>query len=148
MSMTVLRNRRASGFRRWNELRPMIEPKPPPSRIALTCSKTASSVSAAPPEKITIRRPSKAAWTTAHAFGERPEGYPLVLVDLLRRGLFDVRRGQLHLDDVGAELGGDVGGVRRDVDRRLAFLGEPRAARVRPHHHGEPVRLRLLEIGR
>ena len=82
-----------------------------------------------------------------HALGERSEGDTLLLVDLLRRGLLEVRRGQLHLDDVGAELGGDVRGVRRDVDRGLALLGEPRAARVRPDDHGEPALLRLLGEG-
>src|SRR5574341_567168 len=55
MSMIVFKNLSASGFFRWNEFRPMIEPNPPPSRMARTCSKTASSVSAAPPEKITRR---------------------------------------------------------------------------------------------
>src|SRR6266700_3243820 len=107
MSVIVLRNRTASGFLRWKELRPMIEPKPPPAVEGGLDDVT-------------------------HALGERSEGDTLLLVDLLRRGLLEVRRGQLHLDDVGAELGGDVRGVRRDVDRGLALLGEPRAARVRP----------------
>jgi hypothetical protein len=38
MSMLAFRNASASGFFRWNELWPMIEPKPPPSRMARTCS--------------------------------------------------------------------------------------------------------------
>ena len=43
----------------------MIEPKPPPSRIARTSLKKASSLSLfAPPEKITIRLPLKELCTT------------------------------------------------------------------------------------
>jgi hypothetical protein len=36
----VSRNFSASGSDRWKELRPMIEPKPPPSRIARTSVNT------------------------------------------------------------------------------------------------------------
>jgi hypothetical protein len=42
----------------------MIEPKPPPSRMARTSSKTCSSLVAGPPEKMTTRRPLKVDCTT------------------------------------------------------------------------------------
>ena len=42
-----------------------------------------------------------------------------------------VRR-RLDLDDVRAELRGDLRRVGDDVDRRLAFLGDAGAARVGP----------------
>src|SRR3546814_3584448 len=45
-------------------LRPMIEPLPPPSRIARASRYSDSASLAAPPEKSTRRRPEKAAWTT------------------------------------------------------------------------------------
>ena len=62
VTMIVSTNVSASDRFRWKELRPMIEPKPPPSRIERTCSKTVSSFgSVAPPEKMTIRRPPNGA---------------------------------------------------------------------------------------
>src|SRR5262249_4675338 len=79
----------------------------------------------------------------ADALGERADRDALLLVDLLRRLLLDVRRRRLHLDDVRAQLAGDLGRVGDDVDRRLTLLRERRAARVRPHHDGEAFRLRL-----
>jgi hypothetical protein len=42
----------------------MIEPKPPPAAIPRTSSSTPSVPFAAPPEKITMRRPAKALCTT------------------------------------------------------------------------------------
>ena len=54
----VFKNFTASDFGRWNELRPMIDPNPPPSRIARTSSKIVFSSLFAPPEKMTMRRPS------------------------------------------------------------------------------------------
>src|SRR5207253_1757120 len=74
----------------------------------------------------------------------RRDGDALLIVDLLGRRLLDVRRRQLHLDDVRAQLAGDLRRVGDDVDRGLALLGEPGAARVRPHHHREPLLLGLL----
>src|SRR5438309_7110946 len=79
----------------------------------------------------------------AHALGQRADRHLRRLVDLLGRRLLQLRRGQLHLDDVGAELRGDVRSVRGDVEGRLAVLAEPGAARVRPDDDGEPVGLRL-----
>ena len=54
----------ASGLLRWNEFRPMMEPNPPPWWMARISDSSASSVVAGPPEKITMRRPSKADCTT------------------------------------------------------------------------------------
>lgn len=63
--MILVSRSMAAARGRWNELRPMMVPNPPPSRMARISSRTALSSSlAAPPEKITIRRPSKALWTT------------------------------------------------------------------------------------
>src|SRR4029453_9506735 len=64
MSMTPRRNSSPSVFLRWNELRPMIEPKPPPSRMARISSMMAAVSLASPPEKMTMRRPANALWTT------------------------------------------------------------------------------------
>src|SRR5262249_1927786 len=66
------------------------------------------------------------------ALGERADRHLRRFVDLFRRRLLEVRRRQLDLDDVRAELRGDVGGVRRHVDGRFTVLGEAGAARVRP----------------
>ena len=54
---TVSSKASASGFARWNELRPMIEPLAPPSRIWRISSSTPSVPFAAPPENTTMRRP-------------------------------------------------------------------------------------------
>src|SRR6185437_13628342 len=65
MSITAPSIRSASSFGRWNELRPMIEPNPPPAWIARISSRSlSSSKMAAPPEKMTTRRPAKAQSTT------------------------------------------------------------------------------------
>ena len=49
---------------RWNELRPMIEPVAPPSRIWRISSSRPSVLFAAPPENTTRRRPLNADCTT------------------------------------------------------------------------------------
>ena len=51
----------------------MMEPKPPPSRMARYSSKSASSFSlVAPPEKMTMRRPGEGRLHhVAHAVGQR-----------------------------------------------------------------------------
>src|SRR5215470_4502684 len=82
-----------------------------------------------------------------HALGERADRHLRRFVDLLRRRLLEVRRRQLHLDDVRAELRGDVRGVRRHVNGRLALLREARAARVRPDDDRQPVGLGFLRLG-
>ena len=67
----------------------------------------------------------RADWTTCRTRSASVAiGIFCLLVHLSRRVLLDVRGGELHLDDVGAELGGDLRGVGRDVDRRLALLRE------------------------
>ena len=71
---------------RWKELRPMIEPKPPPSRMARISSMIAAVSFASPPEKMTMRRPAKALCTTCRTRSASvPIGNLLLLVDLLAR---------------------------------------------------------------
>src|SRR5262245_12663879 len=79
-----------------------------------------------------------------HALGQRADGNLLLLVDLLGSVLLDVRRGQLHLDDVGAELRGDLRRVGDHVDGGLALLRDAGTARIRPHHDRQALALRLL----
>jgi hypothetical protein len=62
--MTLCSSWTASWCGRWNELRPMMVPKPPPSAVCRFSSSTAAVSLAAPPEKMTIRWPSKADCTT------------------------------------------------------------------------------------
>lgn len=72
--MIVVRSLTACSFGRWKELRPMMEPKPPRSRMARTSSNTSSSLSSVgPPEKNTMRLPLKVPWTTCRtrSAGER-----------------------------------------------------------------------------
>ena len=68
----------------------------------------------------------------------------VVLVDLARLRLLDPRRGELDLDDMRAELGGDVRGVGHHVHRGLPVLAQPRAPGIRPDHDREPRPLGLL----
>src|SRR6185312_16052444 len=74
----------------------------------------------------------------------------LRLVRFLRLWLLQVRAWQLDLNDIGAELRRDLRCVGHHVERGLALLADSRAARVRPYHHGETMRLRffsdLLEL--
>src|SRR5271157_5373695 len=130
MPITVERNFKASSFLRWNELRPMIEPKPPPSRMARASSKTCSSLVAAPPEKITIRCP-------LNALCKRGNRDLLLLIHLLGVGKLDLSGRKLHFDDIRAELSGDLGGIGNHVDCRLSLPGEIAAARIGPDHDGE-----------
>src|SRR3954468_12081732 len=82
----------------------------------------------------------------AHAIRHRLDGDVVLLEDLLVLGLVDELAGRLHLDDVRAQLASNVGGVTRDVDRRLALLiGNSLAARIAPHPRREAVVLRLLD---
>src|SRR5437870_170448 len=80
----------------------------------------------------------------AHALGQGGDRDALLLVPLLGRRLLDVRRRRLHLDDVGAELAGDLGRVGDHVDRGLALLRDARPARVGPDDHGEALALGLV----
>src|SRR5205814_4630447 len=80
----------------------------------------------------------------AHTLGQRPDRHLRGLVDVLRRGLLEVGRGQLDLDDVRTKLGGDVRGIGGDVRRRLAILAEAGAARIGPDDDGKAARLGFL----
>src|SRR5438445_8660866 len=63
----------------------------------------------------------------------------LGLVHLLRRRLLQVIGRQLHLDDVGAQLGRDLRCIGDDVERRLAFLADLAAAGIGPDHERQAV---------
>ena len=144
MPITVPRNFKASSFLRWNELRPMIDPNPPPSRMARASSNTCSSLAAAPPEKITIRCPLKALCTTWWTRSERvPIGICCLSYTFLASGKLDLSAGKLHFYDIRAELGRDLRGIGDDVDRCLSVLGEAAAARIGPDHDGKARGLRL-----
>ena len=67
MSITSCRSEIASVLGRWNELRPMIEPNAPPSARPRISSSISAFPYAAPPEKITMRRPLNALCTTWRA---------------------------------------------------------------------------------
>src|SRR6185437_544579 len=62
------------------------------------------------------------------------------------RVLLDMRRRQLHLDDVRAELRRDLDGIADNVDSRFAFLAQARSTRIGPDDDREPVALRLLGV--
>src|SRR5213593_2034200 len=72
-------------------------------------------------------------------FGQRLDRDLLGLVDLLRRRLLQVISRQLHLDDVGAQLGGDLRRIGDDVERRLAFLAHLAAARIGPDYERQAM---------
>src|SRR5581483_11940929 len=67
-----------------------------------------------------------------------------LLEHLAGRVLLDMRRRQLHLDDVRAELRCDLDGIADNVDSRFAFLAQARSARIRPDDDRKPVALCLL----
>src|SRR5439155_27183228 len=79
-----------------------------------------------------------------HPIGQRRHGDRVFLVSFPRLLLFDVLGWKLHLEDVGAELGGDVGGVGDDVDAGLARLAYAGPARIAPDHYGEAESLGFL----
>src|SRR5207249_7461895 len=66
--------------------------------------------------------------------GQRLDRNLLHLVHLLRRRLLQMIGRQLHLDDVGPQLGRDLRRIGDDVESRLAF-----PARLRPHAPRLPV---------
>ena len=57
-----------------------------------------------------------------------------------------MRRRQLYLDDVRAELRRDLDGIADNVDSRFAFLAPTRSARIGPDDDREPVALCLLGV--
>ena len=59
----------------------------------------------------------------------------MLLVNLLRLGLLNVRRGQLHLDDVRTQLRCQLRSVCAHIQPGLALFGKLAAARVGPHHN-------------
>src|SRR5438552_1836210 len=63
----------------------------------------------------------------------------LRLVHLLRRRLLQVIGRQLHLDDVGAQLGGDLPCIGDDVERRLPFLADLASTGIGPDHKRQAV---------
>src|ERR1700751_265299 len=107
----------------WKVLRPIIEPLPPPSRTARTSAKTPSRSFASPPEKTTMRRPLKADCTTC----------------LMRAAEVEMCSRRLDLDDMRAELRGDLSGIGAHVDRGLALARQVATARVGPDHDGQPI---------
>ena len=74
-----------------------------------------------------------------HPFGQRFDLDVLRVVHFLRRGLLDMLGRQLHLDDVGAKLGGDLSGIGHHVNRRFPVLADLFAARIGPDDHGQPM---------
>src|SRR5881296_4326033 len=76
--------------------------------------------------------------------GQRLDRNLLHLVHLLRRRLLQVIGRQLHLDDVGPQLGRDLRRIGDDVESRLAFLADLAAAGVGPDHERQAVPFRLF----
>src|SRR5436853_416928 len=117
----------------------MIDPNPPPSRMARTSSNTWSSFTAAPPEKMTMRRPLNAACTTwrtrsasvAHRAGDGLVGILLFEEDVVIVELEDERHTARELAGarlqeaerrrvrVAAGLDGELEVVARIVRRRV-----------------------------
>src|SRR5207249_9817717 len=76
---------------------------------------------------------------------QRLPGNVVLLEHLLGLGLIDEVARRLHLHHVRPELARDLGGVTRDVHRRLALLvGDAFPAGIRPGHYRKAVPLRLL----
>src|SRR6266852_5546884 len=71
--------------------------------------------------------------------GQRLDRDLLGIVNLLRRRLFQMIGRQLHLDDVGAQLGSDLRRVGDDVERRLAFLADLAAAGIGPDYERQAM---------
>src|SRR5256712_6766574 len=71
--------------------------------------------------------------------GQRLDRNLLHLVHFLRRRLLQVIGRQLHLDDVGAQLGRDLRRIGDDVERRLAFLADLAAAGIGPDNERQAM---------
>ena len=124
----------------------MIEPKPPPSAMPRISPSTPSRVlGLAAREDDDAPAVEGALHDVAHALGQRGDRDALLLVDLLRGFLLDVVGRRLHLDEVRAELRGDLRrvGARRRSRSRPPSRCRSRAGRTRPRPP-RPTRLRLL----
>ncbi len=116
----------------------MMLPKAPPAAISVTSfSRSSRALGLAAGEDHDAPAVEGALHHVLDALPERGGGDGVLLVDLLRLGLLQEVLGRLHLDDVGAELGGDLGGVGHHVQGGLALLAEAGAARVGPDHRGQ-----------
>lgn len=105
--------RKASAFSRWKTLRPMIEPNPPPSRIARNSSRRASSSSFLGPTG-EDHHPASIEGTlhhVAHPISQRVPWNLFRFVDFSGRFQLQVGRGELDLDKMRAQLGSDVGSI-------------------------------------
>ena len=116
----------------------MMEPKPPPSRMAVASWKTFSSSTAAPPENHDAAAGEGALHNVAHALGQGADGDFFLFINLFRLRLLDVAGGQLDFDDMGAQLRGDLRGVTAHINGRLPLLAQGGPARVRPDDHRQP----------
>src|SRR5712692_8344515 len=141
MPITVRKKASPSAFWRWNELRPMIEPKPPPSRLAKERLVFAARSAREDHNPFAVEC---ALYDVAHAVGHSLDGNVVALVHLLGFSQLDMRAGQFDLDDMSAELGGDLRGVSDHVDGGFTFLAEAGATRVRPEYHRQTFGLGFL----
>src|SRR5579871_3572949 len=83
----------------------------------------------------------------ADPLGQGFDGDTLALVDFAGFVLLDMGGGQLDLEDVRAQLRGDVGRIAGHVNGRLALLAQARPARVGPNDDGQAVALGLGGVG-
>jgi hypothetical protein len=79
-----------------------------------------------------------------HTLVELGNGDFLRFVNFFRFVLLDVIRGQFHLDDVGAKLRGQMGGITGYIDGGFAGLAQAAAARIRPDDYDQAVALGFL----
>src|SRR6185437_580477 len=82
----------------------------------------------------------------ANALRSGRNGNVLLLEHVTRRILLDMRRRQLHLDDVRAELSRDLDGIADHIDPGFAFLAQARSAWIGPDDDREPVALCFLGV--
>ena len=75
------------------------------------------------------------------ALGQSPDRNLHFLVDLLGLRLLDVFRGQLHRDDMRAQLRRNLGRIAGHVNGGFTGLAEASPARIGPDHHGQPTGL-------
>src|SRR5579872_4713602 len=80
----------------------------------------------------------------AYAVCQRRYGDLVLLVGLLRLWQFYPGTGQLDLDDICPQLGGNLGSVSNHVNGGLAFFGEAAATGIRPDDDGQTSSFRLI----